>query len=303
MLFRSTKDGKRFFDFLEYDNSLKSSLENLVNPKYSPKEIALDLETGNYINSSKISKPFFVKIGKIEGEKNSALNESLSLQFGFRNKFLVKDFLGIDLDLNSFYSENSYEEDSQKIYGVIFNSSLFTDKKGFNFGLRGKITKFFGGDDFEAFHDYSIEPGISYKLNLEDSSIKPYLVSHFEMVPIKLTDIKGNFALDELCSGINFSSNIKDLKLLTDFCYSHKPYESGCRGSVGLGYKNFNLDIASSFSKSNYIFCPDKSDLDIGISTQFGNLEMDANYKKNLTNYDGEKDSKNSFSLSGKISF
>ncbi len=299
-----TKDGKRFLDFLEYDHSLNSSLENLINPKYSPNEFALDLETGNYTNSAKISNPFFLKLGMIKGEKNSALDNSLALQFGFRKKFLFRDLFGIDLDLNSFYSENSYQEGLGKIYGGIFNSSIFTDRQGVNLNLRGKITKFFGGENFEAFHDYSIEPGISYKINTENSSIKPYLISRFEMAPVKLTDYKGNLILDEILGGVNFSSKIEDLDILTNLYSSYKPYEKGAGANLDLRYKNFGLNLAGSFSKSNYIFCPDKSNLGMGISTKFGdNLEIGTNYETNSTNYDGEKDNQSSFSLSGKLSF
>jgi hypothetical protein len=299
-----TKDGKRFLDFLEYDNSLNSSLENLINPKYSPREFALDLETGNYTNSAKISNPFFLKLGTIKGEKNSALDNSLAFQFGFRKKFLFRDLFGIDLDLNSFYNENSYSEDVGKIYGGIFNSSIFTDRQGINLGLRGKITKFFGGENFEAFHDYSIEPGISYRINTENSSINPYLISRFEMVPVKLTENKGSLILDEILSGVNFSSKLENLDFLTNLYSSYKPYEKGAGADIELRYKNVGLNLAGSFSKSDYIFCPDKSNFGIGIFTKFGdNLEIGANYKTNSTNYDGEEDNQSSFSLNGKLSF
>jgi len=299
-----TKDGKRFLDFLEYDHSVNSSLENLIHPKYSQKELALDLEAGNYTNSAKISNPFFLKLGVVKGEKNSALDNSLAFQFGFRKKFLFRDLFGIDLDLNSFYNENSYSEDVGKIYGGIFNSSIFTDRQGINLNLRGKITKFFGGENFEAFHDYSIEPGISYKINTEKSSITPYLISRFEMVPVKLTEHKGNLILDELLSGINFSSKIKNLDFLTNLYSSYKPYEKGVGANLNLKYKDINLNLAGSFSKSDYIFCPDKSNFSVGISTKFGdNLEIGSNYKTNSTNYKGEKDNQSSFSLNGKLSF
>ncbi len=317
-----TNDGENFLDFIEYDessNPLKNSLIQDFKPEtYFKTNISLE----DFLTSAEFNLfGLFLKTGEIRGNSNSALEKLTLSQIGFKrglltpyiNNKLLNFVIGnkiIDINGN-IVSGNLFQDTklvNNKVQGIMWDLIFATNnEKGFNFSFRHNYTHPKikpETNEHSLFYDYGAGAGISYKLSVKNTNIQPYSVSQFNL-------FKKNIDIQEI--GLYFSElvagSVFDIKIPNKFSFSIEPYyikriwEQGFGGKAELGIKGVGINAEGQITKSDYEFCPDKYNFSIGPSLRLGNLKVEANYQREGTNYDGEKEHKESLNINGSLNF
>ncbi len=313
-----TKEAKDFLDFVGYDESSKTLKDYFVSKdKVSSPDLKVVLNQDTSSNSLELNcLGFFVKEGKIFGEKSSPLEEMHLMQTGFRRDFSV---LGINIypDLSFIYGNIIQDKEFyyKRLIGANGNLVIKTNnEKGFNIGLRiggNGFTKPNSGSYLYVFFDTTVEGALSCKIPLgKQITINPYLISKANLFPKDVGVYAYLPMLSELGGGIPFNAELKETKISLEPNYSWGMWENRFGVNAEIKNKNFGLKAEGYITKSNYDFCPDKFGLNIETEFSLKNSQVKRNdltlkllYGLEGTNYDGEIDKENKLGVSCNIKY
>jgi len=292
-----TEEGKTFLNFAGDNQSSKNSRDFLLNKEESSikPEMQFILENrNNFISLEKNYPIFFIKGGIINTDSFSPM---LLLQSGYQKKFITP---------NLTITPSTSVVLGKKLYGLFADLTTKTNNEtGFNFA---SITsaKQVGGIfplNHSFFYDLFNTIGISYNFSpSENFNTEPYFT-------IKASNFYKNIGtetfaiyLDETEFGTKFSFSIpQKLDISLNPYYIKRVWEQEFGINTRIKTGNFGLNLESNLTKSNYIFCPDKFKLNLGVFALVKNLELNLGYKTEQTDYDGEKEDNSLLSLTGKI--
>jgi hypothetical protein len=300
-----TKDGKKFLDFIGYDESsepLKTILTQEIKPR--PKStIIINLE--DYLTSVETNTlGFFAKLGEIKGDDSSPLKEMSLFQVGFKRNFSVPDFIKIKAELSFLYSNISQDTKlDDAVLGTRGDLVVATNnEKGFNFSSRSS-GNIFETKNMNFFYDFVFGGGISYTIPIKTINIKPYAISQFSLFPKDIGTYNYFPRPSELEGGFIFNAELYKGNFSINPYYIKRIWEQGFGGKLKLGTKSVGINAEGQIIKSDYDFCPEKYKFSVGPFLKFKNLEVKANYQREGTNYDGEEDYQESLSINGSIKF
>ncbi|MEK6827072.1 MAG: hypothetical protein AABX99_01145 [Nanoarchaeota archaeon] len=294
------EDGRNFLDFIGYDISSKPIKDSLINLTKSNSKITFTTNQEKELTSFKMNYlGFLVRAGQITGNSSFPLEDRILVQAGFKRKF---SFSGIEATPNTgiIFQNNKI---SGGVVELIVNS---TNEKGLNLSSRisGNILvkeRLIN----KLFYDYSAGVGVSYKIKTKLGELEPYSITQFKLM---LGDLGMQIFVPTL-NEAEFGLKL-DIPFSNDSNISFNPYymkrlweqEFGANAKVQT--RNFGLNIGSYLTKSNYAFCPDKFGFDAELSASINKyFNLKAKYKTEQTNYEGEKENKDSFSLTAGINF
>jgi hypothetical protein len=315
-----TKDGRNLLNFLGYDESLNPLKESLINREdYNSNannnpDLAVKVSKEDYASSFDLSFPIlfgnpFFKIGEIRGDSNSPVDKIYLIQTGLKKKFQLFRILDIDSNINFAYGKISQDYSRNDIINLSGGFSASTkNKEGFN--LSANFERNYSSSKLEIpfpedailFDNTSFGAGASWKIPLGNLSIEPYLLSQFALFPEKLLSQDYTLNFNELESGARLEVPIlNSLRMFFNPYYTRRIWEQEFGANAGIKINKLELTAGGYSSKSNYDFCPDKSGFNIGLSGSINrNISLDLKYKTDRTNYDGEIEDKQSFSMTGK---
>lgn len=305
-----TKDGRKFLDFIEYNESsepLKKALIDQVDPKT---DLTITFNLEDYLKSFEANiKGFFAKIGEIRGNISSPLEKLTLSQIGFKRNFSILDAVNINPNLNFVYGNLSQDKklENNRIIGINGDLIVATNnKKGFNLSSRIAGNAFSRNLSFDniIFSDFVIGGGISYKLPIKNISIEPYVASQFTFFPKDIGTY--NFALKpaELTGGIIFdikSNNEKNISI--DSYYLWRIWEQELGASMKIKGKYLGFEVGEYMTKSTYDFCPAKFGFNVGLTMDMKKLLINLNYSIDEINYDGEKENQSSLEVQAGLKF
>ncbi len=301
-----TKDGRNLLDFVNYNESseeLKNSLINHIKPQ-SDLTVTLNLE--DYLTSFEANiKGFFVKIGEIRGDASSPLEKINLSQIGFKRNFPVLDAVNINPDLSFVHGSISQDKelDNNRIFGINSDLIVSTNKQeGLNLSSRigGNV---FGTKDVFLFYDFVLGAGISYKFQIKNMGIEPYVASQFAFFKKDIGTQKFALKPSEVIGGAVFDVKFNNSTFSIEPYYIKRIWEQGFGGKARFGAKKFGITSEGSILKSDYEFCPDKYNISVGSDLTLKNFTIKADYQIEGTNYDGEKEHQGSLNIGGSIKF
>lgn len=300
-----TKDGRNFLDFTGYDESSKTLKNSLIRDISQPANVTITSNVDDYETSVEMNIfGFFGKCGEIRGDSFSPLAKMQLAQIGYKNNFLLSDFLNIAPSL-SFTSGTTDSEIGKNSWGIDGSLMIGTNnKEGINFNSRIAGNRFHGKNTV-LFQDYLAEAGVSYKIPVINGlNIEPYVLSQLVLFP---TDI-GPYILNPVFNefGVGAIFDIKtpnDLNISIEPYYLWKMWENKFGTNAKIGNKNIGLDLEGSLTRSSYEFCPHKYDIDAGLYAAFENFLINFKYSDRITDYDGEIGHNHSFSLQTNIKY
>lgn len=294
-----TKTGKDYLDFIGYDESLRT-LEHALfeHGSSSNQKIAISLYSKDYLKSIEANLlGFFLKYGEITSASDSEFKMNLS-EAGYKREFLIPGIIQINPNV-SILSGTLKNKTSYPVLG--YNCSLFasTDFEKLNLSLGAKTTDL--ERDWRVFADSSLDAGASYKMNLKNLNITPYILSRFVFAP-SFDEIRiYTPELGEISAGSKFEFSSENLGLSVNPHYSMRMWEQELGADVKFNYKNLGIKFGGYLTKSSYDFCPDKRGLEIETSASSDNLGVTVKYKDDLTDYSGETKTDSIFSINGQI--
>jgi hypothetical protein len=316
-----TKDGKKFLDFIEFDESLNTLKNSLTERENSNSGVSIVLsEDGCSVNnlaslvlakddysmSGKLNLfGLFAKIGQIKGNSSSPTKEMNLTQVGLEAKLSFFDTIDIIPSIGVTYGDILQQKHEDK--GVLGTSGSLmvntTKEEGFNLSSRF-AGKYLFALKTTFLNDLSLELGASYKIPMGKISLTPYVLSQAGLWPTDLGTWNFSPTFDEVNAGaildIPFSRNSN---ISVDPHYAYRNYEHEMGINAKLGTKKIKANLETYVAKSVNDFAPDKIGVDIGASASFGPFVLKAGYKDEWQNYDGEIDNKSSLSIQGKIKF
>jgi hypothetical protein len=293
-----TKDGRKFLDFVGYDESTQSSKDVLFKniEADNSNSVGITLEgIDNFYPIVKINAlGFFVKVG--------AFKDTFLSQIGYDNNFSISN---VDIHPNvSILSGDLCERKKRNdISGFSGDLTIkVNNEQGLNSYLRtaGNI---FVKKDSTLFNDFLTEFGNSYKIPIQNFSLEPYCIVQLGVLGDLLKEGNYSFNLRELKTGILFGIDMNDTKLSIDPYYILKGCEQGAGTEIKLGNKNFGLNFEGSLTRSSYDFCPNKYNIDAGLYLNLENLLFNVKYSDNITDYDGEIENNHSFSAQAEFKY
>ncbi|MEJ2268095.1 MAG: hypothetical protein P8X70_03395, partial [Nanoarchaeota archaeon] len=276
--------------------------DNLPNPG-----LLIELDIKNYLTSAEVNcLGFFVKKEEIRGDSSSAMKKMELSQIGYKRNFLILDTINLNPSLNLVfgnYSSKDIENDADNnLQGVIGDLSISTNnKKGLNLASRiaGNIS---WTKDSALFHDFLIEAGVSYKSQIKELSIEPYLIGQLVLFPGDLDIYEFVPMLNEIRAGVNLDLKISDNTNLSIEPYAlRKIWEYEFGGDIELENENFGINAGGYGTISNYDFCPDKYGLDIEAHLKLKGFLFGITYELERTDYDGEIENQHSFNIQGSV--
>ncbi len=292
-----TKDGKNFLKFVGYDETSETLKKELLsNNKKSP-DLKIDVNLEDYLTSAKISCfGFFINAGEIRGNSSSPIDNLTLAQIGYDNSFSI---CSINIEPSADFTFGN-----GGLHGITGDLKVNTNnKEGLNLASRiaGEISWM---KDVSLFNDLVFEVGASYKIPIEDGTIEPYVIGQAALLPEDLGTDRFKPRFNEIRAGVLSKIQASnDINLLFDSYYLGRIWENELGGNVKIETKNLELDIGGSVGFSNYEFCPDKYNMNIGAKAIFGDFTIGAKYNLNGTNYDGEIENQSSFSVNGSLKF
>ena len=300
-----TQEGKHLLDFVEYDESSVPLKNSLINSPESQCKVTVTLNLEDSLTSFEQNLiGFFVKVGEIRGDNSSPLEKINLSQIGFKRNFSILDLMNINTDLSLI--SGGFIQDAEiannTLFGAKGNLIINTNnEEGLNFTSR--IAGNYIQNKYPLFHDFILGAGTSYTTSIDNLSIKPYLVSQFSFFPNNLGNYQFRPRLTELTSGISLNSNSNDANFSIAPYYLWRIWEQGFGGQINLGTEGVGVNAGGQITFSTYDFCPDKYNLRVGAHLNLGNLEVRANLQTEATNYDGEKETQESFNIQGSIKY
>lgn len=313
-----TEDGKHFFDFIGYDNSTKPVKESLEYERDNENNLEMIIDHSNFVNSAYLSyQGFFIKGGEIKGSQFSPMDKTDMGQIGFRKNVFVSNFLKLKTDISFTYGRVYSSE--KKINLITYFNTL----KGGNIGLILATNKKEGlnlsgginggiyipkidpeGDPIILAGDLKIDEGVSYNIKMKKIKIKPYFLTQ-ERIFKKESDIQ-NFGLkiSEISGGAILSYKIlNDINFSIDPHYTKRIWEQEFGLNTKIENRNFALTFGGYKTKSNYSFCPDKEGYLAGGEINLRNIEVGVDFKREIENYDREKEKKDSINFRAGLKF
>jgi hypothetical protein len=294
-----TKDGRNYLDMIDYDETSKPIKDSLVNNTNSDVALALTVNQKDYLTSVGLNcLGITLKEGEIRGDSSSALDKMVVTQAGYNRTLAISNLeLTPRIDLIMGQNKGAFGG----LVDLIFNSN---NKEGINFSSRISGTLLFQGVlANQLFSNFSIGTGLSCIIPTKHGQIEPYSVVQF-FLPEELCT--GNFkpTFNEEEGGIKFQvSPNKNSEFSFNPYYTLRLWDIGGGAKVNLKTGWLNLKAGCDFSKSTYDFSPDKLRANLGIYASLGGLGLGVEGKLTQTNYDGEKETDSSLSLTGRIIF
>ena len=296
-----TKDGKNFLDFVDYDPSLNEIKDSLINKNNSIPYLTLTGEKKDNLFSAGIDfvGPYFK--GGMLTEDLSPENKMGLFQAGFKRKFFPFGIMSISPDMSLILGKKDGSTLDDYLWGFTGNVIISTEKKeGLNLSSRFS-TAVSDRKDSTLFYNVALDAGISYSLKVNDIKFEPYVLSQLSFLKEDMGTCEVKPIFNELEVGLRTSFQTDDLNLSIEPHYNKRIWEDEFGADAKLEIKNFNFNLGGDVTKSGYYFCPDKFGLNAGVEVSLKTMTLKLGYKVDETNYEGEKEANQSFSLTGKI--
>lgn len=202
----------------------------------------------------------------------------------------------------------------QPFFGTEESFAISTNnKEGINIAVRASGNSFMidksKGNPADVLYDIQSQLGASYILPINKFTIRPYLISKFNLFPMQF---KGNISIrsgsyapiiSEINAGINLGANINNTNFSLVPYYAKRIWEQELGIDAKIERKDLELSAGGYLTKSNYVFCPDKSGFSVNATSSFKNFGITFSLKDDLKNYDGEISSSTSLSINGNIRY
>lgn len=292
-----TKEGEIFFDFADYDSSLKEIKSFLIDKKKIPPELAIKGIKGDKISSLCLNAyGLYLNLGDIS-ETNFPKEGFDTFQLGFKRKFFPSEELSIYPNASFLFGK----EDDSYLNGFTAGLIINTEKeRGLNLSSKFSATAVSLYKKI-LFENYTGESGISYTSRIKNINLTPYLLTQFAVLPTDFPRFVFAPRLSELESGVSFSLHSSTSNFSIEPHYTKRISEDEFGVRVKMDARYFGVSFEGYLTKSGYIFCPDKSGLNAEFEMKLNPLTINGRYKADTTNYDREIETNNSFSLTGKL--
>ncbi len=289
--------GRNFLEFIGYDISSKPIKNSLIDNIDSNSEIIFALNQKKELTSFELNYfGFIFKGGELRGDSSPL--EKLSLaQVGFKRKFSFST-LEITPVVNMIIKDG---EISGGVIDLVINSA---SEKGFNVSSRISGSVLLNPTSLLFYH-YPLGAGASYNVKTEFGAIEPYSVVQVKYMMRDLGMQHFGLIFDEFEAGLKLNNfPTRNLNVSINPYYTKRLWEQEVGADVKVNIENFELNARGYLTSSNYAFCPDRSSFDFGVDTSINKyFNLNAKYKIEQTNYDGERENISSLSLTGKINF
>ena len=308
-----TRDGRKFLDFLGYDERLSGMKDFMlysgndflnihdrrsrVIEGFSSIHPKLMLNYTEYERSMELNSLFFLNVGRIRGSSSSALDKADLMQFGIKGLLYGEDEFKVDLNASLFYGQLEQDSDTagNDLWGGIFHIVAATDREGLNGVFRLSLPSIQTGelgDYLESRYDEVVlGGGFSYRFVSDILDIEPYVGVQ---LPLDITGrsgfiegyykefdtYEGDAQVSELGTGIHFAFHIlKDLRVSLEPYFISRIWEDEIGANLTLGSKKWGIYLGGGTTNSNYEFCPDRDRINLGCYSELGQWGFRAQYE------------------------
>ncbi len=309
-----TKDAENFLNFIEYDESSEPLRSSLIDDAEPQPRITLTANLEDYLTSVEANMVgLFIKMGRIQGNISSPLQNMNLAQVGFKRNFSIGDSLRLigfnrdfpildririnpDLSLILGNIEQDTQLENNAFSGVNGNLIISTNfERGLNLTSRvGGVNSTY---ENPTIHDFILGGGVSYTLPIENINIQSYIVSQFSSFVKSLATWTFMPRFSELTTGITLDSNSDNSNFSIDSYYLWRIWEQGFGGEARWEAEGTGIDVSGQITFSGNDFNPDKYSFSIGTHLNLGTLQLEADWQSEGTNYDGERETQNSINL------
>jgi len=321
-----TKDGRKFLDFLGYDESLSRMKDFML---YSPNDFLnmhdsrsrvvggfdrfsqhprLMLNFAEYEASMEFNSLFFVNAGRIWGSSSSPMESADLMQFGIKGLVYEEEEGKVEINASLFYGQLEQDSDAagDDLWGGIFHIISATDREGLNHALRFSLPSMNLGDlgDYtESEYDeiilgaalsyrfvtdvLDIEPYVAAQLPLDITSNSPYIEGYYK----EFDTYEGDLQVSEFGTGVHFAFHMpKDLTISLEPHFISRIWEEQFAANLTLGRENWGVYLGAGTTDSNYEFCPDRDRINLGWYSDIGGWNLRAQYELESEDYGDETD-------------
>ena len=319
-----TKDGRKFLDFLGYNESLSRMKDFML---YSPNDFfnmhdsrsrvayglysqqpRITLNIAEYETSMELNSMYFVNGGRIRGSSSSPMDRADLVQFGIKGLVHEEEEGKVEINASLFYGQLEQDSDAagNDLWGGIFHIALATDREGFNHVLRFSLPSINVGDlgDYSEsqYNEIVLGAGLSYRFVTEALDIEPYVAAQ---IPLEITShspyiegyykqfdtYEGDLQVSEFGTGVQFACRMpKDLKLSVEPHFISRIWEDELGANLTLGREKWGVYLGAGKTDSNYEFCPDSNRINLGWYSDIGGWNFRARYELLSEDYGKETD-------------
>jgi hypothetical protein len=295
-----TKDGKNLLNFLGHDLSLNEAKDSLINKKDYVPHLTFNAEKTNNLFFLESDLAGMSVGGGVLSENISPENKWGLFRVGFNHKFANTGLGSISPKFNFVYGKGESKKYFCGVDGALTAST--ENKKGINLSSRISGIYITNQAGTNILSDLALDSGISYTSTIGNAKFEPYVLSQLALVTKDFEKVNAAIKQREIEAGFRFSFPINKVDISLEPHYTKRIWENEFGAKLRLGTKAVGLNIEDYITKSGYDpFCPDKSGLSTGIDASLGPITLKLAYKNDTTNYNGEKESISSGSISGTV--